>query len=213
MGIGMCRFVAASNISTVLHDLRASKHSMTLKHYSQGTRDHIWVRYITYQVSSKRCYVYSQLQNASFTANARTSHDGAVRRHAMSQATLTLNHATLHDPQPPGHVSWVHRARHKRYWQLWAAPNRPGDHPPTTARRAARVRRGRRRCRRCVDWYDLFVQFYAHQRVYLNEYARNKVLIMVCSHHARAQASLDDRVACMHAGNARGAHGSSLCRT
>ena len=25
----------------------------------------------------------------------------------------------------------------------------------------------------------LFVQWYAHQRVYLNEYARNKVLIMV----------------------------------
>ena len=154
---GMCRFVAAS-ISTILHDLRASKHSMTLKHYAQGIRDHIWVKYITYEVRSKRCYVYSQLQNASFTANARTSHDGAVRRHAMSQATLTLNHATLHDPQPPGHVSWVHRARHKRYWQLWAAPNRPGDHPPTTARRAARVRRCRRRCRSRVDQDDLSVR-------------------------------------------------------
>ena len=105
--------------------------------------------------------------------------DGAVRRHPINQATLALNHATQHDPQPPRHVSWVRWARHKRYRQLWAAPNRPGDHPPTTARRAARVRRGRRRCRSCVDWYDLFVQLYAHQRVYLNEYARNKVLIMV----------------------------------
>ena len=103
---GMCRFVAAS-ISTVLHDLRASKHSMTLKHYAQGTRDHIWVKYITYVVRSKRCYVYSQLQNASFTANAAEATDGAVRRHAINQPTLALNHATHHDSQPPKHVSWV----------------------------------------------------------------------------------------------------------
>ena len=105
--------------------------------------------------------------------------DGAVRRHAISQATLALNHATHHDPQPPRHVSWVRWARHKRYRQLWTAPNRPGDHLPTTDRRAARVRRCRRRCRSRVDRYDLFVQQYSHQRVYLNEYARNKVLIMV----------------------------------
>ena len=53
--------------------------------------------------------------------------DGAVRRHAISQATLALNHATHHDPQPPRHVSWVRWALHKRYRQLWTAPNRPGD--------------------------------------------------------------------------------------
>ena len=56
-----------------------------------------------------------------------------MRRHAISQATLTLNHATHHEPKPPGHAPGVRRARQKRYWQLWAAPNRPGDHPPTTA--------------------------------------------------------------------------------
>ena len=48
-----------------------------------------------------------------------------MRQHAISQATLIVNHATHYDPKPPGHAYGVRRVRHKRCWQSWPLLNDP----------------------------------------------------------------------------------------